>query len=75
MDEYERRLEMERHTAELKRLLAQGDLSPDTRARALAALIEADAAVRAEGLANALRSFSDVAELLAMSLDRFPRPD
>ncbi len=75
MEEYERRLEMERHIAELRRLLAQGDLAPDTRVRALTALIEADAADRGQGLAHALRSFCEVAEILAMSLDRLPRPD
>jgi hypothetical protein len=44
---YENRTEMARYIAELKQLLAGTALSPDARARALAALIEADAITQA----------------------------
>jgi hypothetical protein len=44
---YENRTEMARYIAELKQLLAGTALSPDARARALAALLEADAMTQA----------------------------
>ena len=70
LDEYE---QLERYTAELKRLLAGRELSPDTRARSLAALIEADAAMRSQNLPAALQHFAETAEYLADNLGQQER--
>jgi hypothetical protein len=61
--------ELERYTAELKQLLAGPDLSPDTRARSLAALIEADAADKLQG---AFVGLDEHALILASALGRLP---
>ena len=84
---YENRTEMARYIAELKQLLAGTALSPDARARALAALIEADAMTQAADqmhtaaemarddtmpvLLRAAQSFGDKAASLAWALQRF----
>jgi hypothetical protein len=60
--------ELGRHVAELKALLAGGQLSPDTRARSLAALLEIGAAVRGKELADTLNEFAAEAHLLAEAL-------
>ena len=81
---YENRTEMARYIAELKQLLAGTALSPDARARALAALIEADAMTQAADqmhtaaeiarddtmpvLLRAAQSFGDKAASLAWAL-------
>lgn len=86
-NDLERYEEMERYEAELKQLLAGRDLSPDTLASSLAALILADAMTEASGrmhsaaqttlgdtmplLADAARSFGEKAERLAWTLQRF----
>lgn len=64
--------ELGRHVAELRRLLAGGGLSPDTRARSLTALLEIAAAVRGRELAEALHEFAEGAEDLANVLSRRP---
>jgi hypothetical protein len=77
---------MARYIAELKQLLGATALSPDARARALAALIEADAMTQAADhmhtaaemarddpmpvLLGAARSFGENAESLAWALQR-----
>jgi hypothetical protein len=87
---YEHYKEMDRYTAELKQLLAGSDLSPDTRARSLAALIETDALSDAAGkidmaaqtirddvmglLLSAARSFGENAQALALALHGFEDP-
>ena len=87
---YENRSEMARYIAELKQLLGGTALSPDARARALAALIEADAMTQAADqmhtaaemarddtmpvLLGAARSFGEKAESLAWALQRWSRP-
>jgi hypothetical protein len=84
---YENRTEMARYIAELKQLLAGTALSPDARARALAALIEADAMTQAADqmhtaaemarddtmpvLLGAAQSFGEKAQSLAWALQRF----
>jgi hypothetical protein len=84
---YENRTEMARYIAELKQLPGGTALSPDARARALAALIEADAMTQAADqmhtaaemarddtmpvLPGATRSFGEKAESLALALQRF----
>ena len=84
---YENRTEMARYIAELKQLLGGKALSPDARARALAALIEADAMTQAADqmhtaaeiarddtmpvLPGAAQSFGEKAESLAWALQRF----
>jgi len=81
------RTEMARYIAELKQLLGGTALSPDARARALAALIEAGAMTQAADRVNTAaqltrddtvplmlstaRSFGEKAESLAWALGRF----
>jgi hypothetical protein len=65
------------HVAELKRLLAGGGLSPDTRARCIAALIDADSAEKMWGVAESLRDetvshFVGAADQLSARLRDFP---
>jgi hypothetical protein len=83
----EDRTEMARYIAELKQLLTGTALSPDARARALAALIEADAMTQAADQVHTAaeltrddtvplmlataRSFGEKAESLAWALRRF----
>lgn len=90
MDWYEERRETERYAAELKQLLAGSGLSPDTRARSLAALIEADAVTRAADkvhtaanttlgdtmplLMSTVESFGEKAQNLAWALQEFGAP-
>lgn len=82
--------ELERYTAELERLLAGDDLTPDTRARSIAALIETDALTQAADrvslaadttlsdtmplVLEAVRSFGEVAQTLASALEGFGDP-
>jgi hypothetical protein len=61
--------ELEQYNDELKELLAGGDLSPDTRARCLAALIEADSARK---IHTAVVGFDERALILAGALGRLP---
>jgi hypothetical protein len=84
---YEDSAEMDRYIAELKQLLGGTALSPDTRARSLAALIAADAMMEAANtvqsaanttlgdtmplLLDAAQSFGEKAESLAWALRRF----
>jgi hypothetical protein len=84
---YEDRAEMDRYVAELKQLLAGTGLSPDARARGLAALIEAGAMTRAADklhsaantaagdvvplLLEAAQTFAERAGNLAWALQRF----
>jgi hypothetical protein len=83
----EDRTEMARYIAELKQLLGGTTLSPDARARALAALIEANAMTEAADqvrtaaeltrddtvplMLATARSFGEKAESLAWALKRF----
>ena len=89
MDSYDNWREMENYTKELKQLLAGSDLTPDTRARCLAALIEADALSHAAHqihsaaqitmgdtvplLVSAFKSFGDNARELSLALQQMPR--
>jgi hypothetical protein len=68
-EDYER---MERYRTELTQLLATGGLSPDARARSLAALIENESSVHAMNLTEALRYFCEAAEELSAALRRPP---
>jgi hypothetical protein len=61
---YENRTEMARYIAELKQLLAGTALSPDARARALAALIEADAMTQA---ADQMHTAAEIAMVRSIS--------
>ena len=79
--------ELDRYEAELRQLLAGKDLSPDTRAQSLAALILADALTSAANKMNgaaqttlgdtmplilqAVQTFGEKAQQLAWSLDTF----
>jgi hypothetical protein len=61
--------ELERYATELKQLLAGPGLSPDTRARSLAALVETAAA---EKFQAAVVGFDEHALILASGLRRLP---
>lgn len=90
MSWFQEREEMRRYKAELKELLGGSGLSPDTRARSLAALIVADAVTEAAGkmhsaaqttrgdtmplLLDAVRSFAEKAQNLAWALEGFAEP-